>query len=640
MRFPKLFVFAISILTTVLCLGQEPDTESSAVSKEQLESQHKDQHSPDSALVQYFYLNTNASYNLLNFSKPLHLFQEYKLTSKGNKMYTNIGNVGSASLPLFYSLNLGPEFIYKSDVFEPFRLKSDSIRIYQSESPFSHLKYIMGKSKEQRLDFEISQRLGVGLYTGITLRYANAPGNYLRQRTYYPGGTIFIAYTHPKQMYKAIATFLTDKFTNYENGGIKDVDVFLSNTENNRKTILINLEKAYSASKVSQFVLQQSYKLSKQTLQNDSVQQRKRRFDLGQFVHTLNYSSEGNSFSDISSNPAFYPHVFADSSNVYDTMHIRKFENTFAYTNMVPDTSENAFPFQYSFRIKNSIANIYTDSSANKFTQWIPMITLKGIIAIKTFFKADGALSIGGYNNGDFVLSGNFYQYFGQNKNIINLLLVQSHNHPEYYFKQYSTNTFKWNNDFKTIEISKINLNVSINGYTLNAGLSRVQHYVYLDKTITPQQYEKGILLSELNFSKQFNSRHWLANVFVNVQKSVPDSIITLPLLIGKASICYDIILFKKALHAQIGLSATYHSKWESQAYMPVLRVFYRQDFYTAGNYPYADAFINLNVKRARLFFKYEHFNSFFTGYRYMIIPGYPQDDAGFKFGISWVFFD
>lgn len=640
MRLFRLLSFLISILITIHSFGQEPDPESSALSKEQIDSQHKSQHSPDSALVQYYYLNTDASYTIHDFSKPLRNFQEYKIISKGDHLFVNTGTIGSASLPLFFDLNLSPEFIYKTDVFKPFRLHSDSIRIYKSASPYSHLKYIMGKAKEQRLDFEISQRLGPGLYTGLTLRYANAPGIYLRQRTYYPGGSFYVAYAHPKQRYNAIATFLSDKFTNYENGGIKDKDVFASNAESNRKTILVNLANAYNSSKVYQFTLQHSYMLSKSKVVIDSLPSPKRRFDLGQFVHTLKFSSEGNGFSDISSNPSFYPHIYSDSSNIFDTVHIKTFENTFAYTNMVPDTSQNAFPFQYSFRIKNSVTSIYTDSAENKFTQWIPMVTLKGIIGSKTFFKADGALSIGGYNNGDFMLSGNFYQYFGKNKNIINLILTQSHNHPEYYFIQYATNTFMWDNNFNTIEISKASLDVKINGYDVNAGLSRVQNYVYLDKTITPKQYEKGILLAEMNFSKQFTSRHWLADMYAHVQKVIPDTIITMPLFIGKASIYYDIILFKKALHAQIGVSATYHTTWKAQAYMPVLRSFYQQDSYVAGNYPYADAFINLNVKRARMFFKYEHFNSFFSGYRYIIISGYPQDDAGFKFGISWVFFD
>lgn len=641
MNFHKLLAILISLLFSAYCSAQVTNPEESPeISDTQKDDKHKDQHSPDSALVQYYYLNNDASYTIFNFSKPLHAFQEYKTSLTGNRLYANTGNVGSASSPLFYNFNTSPEFKYKTDIFELYRLNIDSIRIYESESPFSHIKYILGKAKEQRLDFELNQRLGPGLYTGITLRYANAPGNYLRQRTYYPGGTIFVAYTNPSKRYKAILTFLSDKFTNYENGGLQNPNVFLDNEESNRKTILINLEKAYSASKIKQFNFQHSYKLSEKKPSNDTIIEKSRTFDIGQIVHNFRFSSEGNSFSDRSSNFGFYPQIFADSSNIFDTVNIRRIENTFAYTTIVPDTSANAFPFQYSLKLKNSLCNMYTDSATNNFFQLIPMVTLKGIIGTKTFFKADGALSIGGYNNGDFVLTGSFYQYFGKNNNIINLIFSQSHNHPEYFFTKYATNTFDWDKNFKPIDITKAGLDVMIRGYRIRASVAMVYNYVYLDKTITPVQHEKVNLFSDLNFTKRLTSRHWNADLFATVQKSLGENIISLPLITGKAIVYYDIVLFNKALHAQIGLSAIYHTKWNPQAYMPALNYFYEQDEFSAGNYPYADVFINLNVKRARMFFKYEHFNSMFSGYQYMIIPGYPQDDAGFKFGISWVFFD
>jgi hypothetical protein len=128
--------------------------------------------------------------------------------------------------------------------------------------------------------------------------------------------------------------------------------------------------------------------------------------------------------------------------------------------------------------------------------------------------------------------------------------------------------------------------------------------------------------------------------MYIALQHITPDSILQLPAIIGRLTLCYDVELFKKALHAQAGISGTYHSQWYQDAYMPAIRSFYKQRNYISGNYPYLDVFVNLNIKRARIFVKYEHFNAGLIGYNYIMVPDYPQADAAFKFGISWLFFD
>jgi hypothetical protein len=165
-------------------------------------------------------------------------------------------------------------------------------------------------------------------------------------------------------------------------------------------------------------------------------------------------------------------------------------------------------------------------------------------------------------------------------------------------------------------------------------------NYVFLNQQVLPQQYTDGLTVLAGHVSKEFRYRHWITNVYVAVQQVTPDSILQLPVVMGKLSLCYDVELFKKALHAQVGISGTYHSEWFQDEYMPALRAFYKQRSYMSGNYPYLDAFINLNIKRARLFVKYEHFNAGLMGYNYIIVPDYPQADAALKFGISWLFFD
>jgi hypothetical protein len=98
--------------------------------------------------------------------------------------------------------------------------------------------------------------------------------------------------------------------------------------------------------------------------------------------------------------------------------------------------------------------------------------------------------------------------------------------------------------------------------------------------------------------------------------------------------------LFQGATTIQPGIEVFYNTSYYADAYMPALRSFYTQDKKEIGNFIYADIFFNFRIKRARMFLKYSHFNSLFGDNNYYAVPSYPLMDAGFRFGISWKFFD
>jgi hypothetical protein len=73
---------------------------------------------------------------------------------------------------------------------------------------------------------------------------------------------------------------------------------------------------------------------------------------------------------------------------------------------------------------------------------------------------------------------------------------------------------------------------------------------------------------------------------------------------------------------------------------MPELRAFHIQNEKQIGNYLFADFYVTLQVKTARLFFKAANLTSYLGNYTYYLAPHYPARDARFYFGISWRFHD
>lgn len=613
------------------------------------EASKKDVHSPDSVFVSYFSLNEQGAYTRYVVSKPLNQFQEYDVAKQNNQFYANIGNPASASSPLLYSLKPSPNFRFRSDVYEPYKLKDDSIKFYISESPFSHVRYHMGPAKEQKLDINFGDRVGNGIYLGLNARFANSPGLYLRQRTFNAGATFYAAFLYPTQRYGAILTYRTDRGMNYENGGISDTRYFTENAETNRKVIPVNLSEATNRSKSNGLVVQQYFNILKSTVTrkvDTTTVLVPRKFDAGRIIYTMRYNRTSTAYEDLAS-PSdfykFYPTYFYDTVPIYDSVKLTHFENCFVYSNEVPDTLGKSFPLQYSFGIRFQTDKLRRDTTMlDVFRQMVPFGMLKGIIKQKTFFKASAFLVIGGYKSGDYSLDGSFYQFFGKQNYKAYLNVSKGMMHPDFYFNNYYTDYFKtkWDNSFGAQNYIKGEFGFILKGFDLNASYTRLTNYVYLNNNILPQQYSDALTVLAGHVSKEFRIKHWITTVYIAAQQITPDSILQLPALVGKLSVCYDVLLFNKALHAQIGISGTYHSQWYQDAYMPALRAFYRQNSYISGNYPYLDAFINLNIKRARIFVKYEHLNSGLMGYNYMLVPDYPQADAAFKFGISWLFFD
>lgn len=613
------------------------------------EAAKKDVHSPDSVFVSYFSLNERGAYTRYAVSKPLDHFEEYDIAKQNNQFYANLGNPGSASYPLLFKLNPSPNFRFRSDVYEPYTLKDDSIKFYISTNPFSHLMYHMGPAKEQKFDVTFSQRIGNGIYLGLNGRFANSPGIYLRQRAFNAGATFYAAFLYPTQRYGAFLTYRTDRGINYENGGILDISSFTQNLESNRKVIEVNLSDAMNRSKSNGFVLQQYFNILKSTVArkiDTTTILVPRKFDAGRIVYTMRYSRTGTAYEDNSSLSNFntiYPTYFYDTVPLFDSIKLTHFENCIVYSNEVPDTLGKSFPLQYSFGIRFQTDKLRRDTTMlDVFRQTVPFGMLKGIIKRKTFFKASGFLVLGGYKSGDYSLDGSFYQFFGKQNHKAYLNVSKGMMHPDYYFNNYYTDylKIKWDNSFGAQDYIKGEFGVILKGFDMKVSYTRLTNYVYLDQNILPKQYRNALTVLAAHVSKEFRLKHWITTIYLAGQQITPDSVLQLPALIGKLSLCYDVKLFNNALHSQIGVSGTYHSQWYQDAYMPALRAFYRQNNYISGNYPYLDVFINFNIKRARLFVKYEHFNARLMNYNYILVPDYPQADAAFKFGISWLFFD
>ena len=201
----------------------------------------------------------------------------------------------------------------------------------------------------------------------------------------------------------------------------------------------------------------------------------------------------------------------------------------------------------------------------------------------------------------------------------------------------------QWENDFKavkTIDIRARYVNQRLRT-DVGASFTNIFSHVYFDSTIMPRQTSKALIVFTAWAKEVFKAGPVYFDQRVYVQKSTQEDILSLPTVALYSHNYYQDWLFKHALELQFGIDLFYNTSFYADNYMPSIMQFYNQKVYKTGNYPKVDVFLNLHIKRAQLFVKYEHVNfhlkergNFFSA------ADYPINPAMLKFGVQWDFFD
>jgi len=82
------------------------------------------------------------------------------------------------------------------------------------------------------------------------------------------------------------------------------------------------------------------------------------------------------------------------------------------------------------------------------------------------------------------------------------------------------------------------------------------------------------------------------------------------------------------------------HTPYYAMKYMPATGRYFNQSETQIGNYPYINVFLNLKVKRTRIFIMGDHLNSGLMGYEYFLVPNYPLNIRMIRYGLAWTFYD
>lgn len=554
-------------------------------------------------------------------------FQRYKLF--GNDFPNiNLGNVGSSS----YSFNSFSDKL--SSIFflsSVENYKSSELSLFSVNRPFTSFQYTNGYKSEQTLSVFHTQNFSPTFNVGFKFDKTNSPGFYSGQKTDVTNIETSSHFWSRKKRYGLLFYFNLQRFRMQENGGISELNDFFENLIENKELVETKLDLGTNNSsskngKQNFTLVQQLQFLNKDDTISNS-------FYLFNFSHELNYKSASRKFEDSWPQGGFFNNIFIDSTNTNDSIFSNLLLNSFRINLNLSRKSSLFILGGYEYL--KYFQNILIDTNfSNTFLQfgW-------NIFSKKYTYSFKGKYIFSGYNKGDIAIISELVS-----KGRIGVFYcnidIRREEAPYFVKRQYS-NHFIWEyKDFIKRDLFSGKIGYEIKKFSINPYLQgfRITNSLYFDTYAYPKQflYDIYVLKTGVSAKFKFMKFNFYPNLFY--QNISEKKILPMPDFVTSTSIFYSSKLFKSALELQIGADLFYYSSYFGNSYMPATGVFYLQNEIELGNYPYVDLFMNVKIKRAKFFIKYEHANAGLNGFNYMEVPYYPNGGRALRVGLWWGF--
>ncbi len=573
-------------------------------------------------------------------------FQQYDPLFHQNGFYSTLSNIGLAHKNLAFTPTLSVGYDFENKHFRKYSYQNSRVRYYKLYVPYSEVRYVLGSKKEQVLSVVLNREIFKGFVFGLDITVLNSPGPYERSKSDDKRYYFTAQYYTPNKRYGVVANYLRNKIVVEENGGIRYDSVFEDKVEENRRIIPIMLDSSSARNRITEsgVYIEQYFNLLRPKSGKDSV---KRKIDAGNISWAFQLQRNKRIYDDNNPLVSFYRPYAApiDSTETYDSLFQQRIHNRVKWSSI-----------GYNDDLLSKIFYIYFGADHDFIQQTLPYDSVKtsfsqitpfGGISLKLFksshLTADGRIVLGGYNNGDYRITAKLDQFLGTSDKNVGELHFGLHfagRTPSWFFSEYQSNRFRWKNDLKKETIMVLSGSYQFKSIRAGVDFSSFSNYTYLNDSVQPEQIGTPSTVLKVYLRGNLPIGKFGINSRLVYQTFSKPEIIRVPEFFGILDLYFKSPVFKKAGTLQTGFQFSYFTSFYADAYMPELRRFYLQSETEIGNYLFADFYVTLQVKTARLFLKAANLTSYLGNYTYYLAPHYPARDARFYFGISWRFHD
>jgi len=528
-----------------------------------------------------------------------------------------------------------------------------------TQSPFTEASWSFGaprETSEQTFRVRHSQSINKYFNFGLIYDIIFSLGQYNYQRSEDKTFILHSSYTGPR--YKLYIAGGINNLISYENGGITGTDQLPLFDTREVPVKLGGLDKAVSLLKNKNLLLVQRYTIGKTAETKDSTGKKRSGFLglSGTFSHIMLLESDRKTYSDGYPISGFYKSIIVNSSATFDSLYYSSIKNTIRFDFTTDETRK--FRLGGGGGIRNELFNYFQlfpsvnkhsgDISENARSNNAVVGKLYNNIGQKFGWIADGELYLTGYRAGDFSLKGEITKSFDWKKGSASWIIdgKMINRQPSLWMENWAGNNFKWQYNLK--KEFRIDLGTSFRYpgrmTELKFNYAVINNYTDFDLNTLPSQNDGALQVASVLLSKEFKAWKFHLNSDILVQKSTDPNILDLPLVaLRSAGFFEHLFRFKSTngkLNTQFGFDVKYHTPYYAYSYMPATGRYYRQTKVKTGDYPFVDVFLNLKLKRTRIFIMFDHVNSQLMGYEYFLIPYNPMNIRMFRYGLAWTFYN
>lgn len=599
--------------------------------------------------------------------------------------YTYLGNLGSPRIAHVYFDRKDPSQIYFTDPYDFTVKKAGDIIYTNTKSPFTNLTYYKqgdGRYGEERFKSYFAVNVNKRLGFGFNIDYTYGRGKYMNQSTALFNGNLFAYYRGDK--YDMHFNFINDNLKVAENGGIQD-DRYITHPlemAGGKRTfrtyeIPTNLSDIWNHNTGYHAFLTHRYNLGfyeEVQEENDTIA-RDVFVPVTSFIHTVKVDMNKREYIsyDHAQNEKYFQHNYLGTDSTDVTKHM-SVKNTIGISlregfNKWAKAGLTAFAsFEHrKFNVVDSLPEsperfILKDYKENNFSVGGQLIKEKGQLL---HYTVTGEAVIAGEDAGQFSIEGKGDLNFRLWQDTVRLE-VNAHiknTNPTFYHRHFHSKHYWWDNDLSKITSTRIEGKFSIDRWKtmLKVGVENVKNYTYLDNISVaypgttedaPTTYKNDVAVKQQSDNIQILSatlqQDFKLGIFhldneITFQKSSDDYVLPLPKMVLYHNLYIRAGLAKKVLSVDLGADIRYFSQYYAPDYAPAIGQFYLQNSetrYKLGGYPMVNAYVNLHLKRTRIFVQMYNLLQKDGDKSYFYTPHYALNPRILKIGISWNFFD
>ena len=602
---------------------------------------------PDAKIQDYLIISRTNDTVAVDTSLTIEKYHKINFLRKDDFDLIPFSNTGVAYNTLsFYGINsINPKMGASNKYYSYDSV--DDVFYYDLPTPFTELMYRSVFEQGQLLDAVYSVNTSRQFNFSISRKGLRSLGNYQNFISSSSNFKISTNYFSKNKKYRFRTHYTNQKLFSEQNGGINNSDIL--NFENGNSQFLDrgvfdpNFENAHNEFLGKRFYVDQSYVLiDKDSISNSNLELFNSIY-LEEKKYKFQQSASDEFFGDSFVSQEINDKILLNSLNLHAGLIYNS--DIFGKINLGLRYVSDKYSLE-NYQIDQYIDNT---QSINSKTTFITAEYLKTFSKIELNAKTENFIF--GDNKSNMFSSSVILQLKNNNSFTANYKLFSSV--PNYNFLLHKSNyeNYNWNNQFENTITNSISLGLKLNEIIdLDVDLISVKKHIQFEKivndladsgeySILPIQQNGNLDILKLQLGRKINFGKFSIDSKLLFQKSLSDDIINLPQIVSRNTVYFSTDMFKKALFLQTGFGVKYFSKFYMNGYDPLLSELYIQNEKEIGEFPIIDFFINAKIQQTRLYFKFEHFNSSFTGYNYYSAPNYPYRDFSFRFGLVWNFF-